>query len=426
MNLVAEELNSFKQNLADFGRSFSTIFWLDSCSLKSAYGVGQYELIVGLGELSKLEFYEKSFNWQEVEEYLADEYWKFFALSYDLKSQTEGEATPNENVLNWPLISCVKPQVIVTISHDGTVDCHGITVNKLLTRIQDYIATSDPLEVAFGKVEASMSRTEHNLKVKQIKEEIAEGNMYEINLCVENSIEGFECNNPLSLYQGLTEASPTPFSSYVKIDDKHVLCASPERFITTQNDRVISQPIKGTSQRFEDIHKNHESRMHLANSIKERAEHIMIVDLVRNDLSKFSKTGTVRVDQLFGIYGYQHVNQMISTVSGELEKKPSLVEALMAAYPMGSMTGAPKHIVMEFIDALEPTSRGWYSGSIGYVKPDGNFDSNVVIRSLLYDSAKKLAKFSVGGAITFDSDPDLEYEECLLKSKAIRELLQIT
>jgi para-aminobenzoate synthetase component 1 len=189
---------------------------------------------------------------------------------------------------------------------------------------------------------------------------------------------------------------------------------------------VYSQPIKGTSVRYEDFQKDQDSKLHLANSIKERAEHIMIVDLVRNDLSKLSKPGSIRVDELFGIYGYRHVNQMISTVSGNLKEKANFCKAVSASYPMGSMTGAPKQIVMKFIDELETAARGWYSGSIGYIKPNGEYDSNVVIRTLLHDSDKNLAKFDVGGAITYDSDPDQEYLECLLKSKAIRQILDIS
>ena len=180
---------------------------------------------------------------------------------------------------------------------------------------------------------------------------------------------------------------------------------------------------KGTSQRFKDENKDAASRLHLANSIKERAEHIMIVDLVRNDLSKLCEAGTVRVEELFGIYGYRHVNQMISTISGKLVDDFNFIDTIKATFPMGSMTGAPKYIVLKFIESLESVARGWYSGSIGYIDPSGNMDSNVVIRTLLYDKSMKIASFSVGGAITFDSDPDQEYEECLLKSKAIRMLL---
>ena len=201
------------------------------------------------------------------------------------------------------------------------------------------------------------------------------------------------------------------------------MCASPERYLLKRDNHVFSQPIKGTAPRFDNATEDRMSRLHLANSIKERAEHVMIVDLVRNDLSRVSEAGSVVVDELFGIYGYRHVYQMVSTISGQLAHPTNLLDLLQVTYPMGSMTGAPKHIVMNYIDQIEQTTRGWYSGTVGYCSPDGTIDSNVVIRSIMYDADAQLAKYNVGGAITYDSDPEAEYQECLLKSKAIRKLL---
>lgn len=412
--------------LKSFAQTYDTVFWLESCNLPNAHDIGAFELVIGLGEKSKIELTSTDFSWDAVSSYLDEQAWKFFALSYDLKNEISKLETKNKDVLNWPVLSCVKPELTITLSKNNEFKVYGVSEAELFKLLDTVNEKDSKPIVTFSAISASLTEEEHHQRVRDIKREISEGNMYEMNLCLEHVLEDFECKQPFELFHKLTRTSPTPFSAYVQLNHKHVLCASPERFLTTLNNRVYSQPIKGTSKRYENFAQNQESRLHLANSIKERAEHIMIVDLVRNDLSKLCKVGSIQVDELFEIYGYKHVNQMISTISGELESSPNFVEAIKATYPMGSMTGAPKHIVMKFIDALETAARGWYSGTIGYIQPDGNFDSNVVIRSLLYDSEKRVAKFSVGGAITFDSDPTLEYEECLLKSEAIRSVLDIT
>jgi para-aminobenzoate synthetase component 1 len=207
------------------------------------------------------------------------------------------------------------------------------------------------------------------------------------------------------------------------LEDKFLLCASPERYLKKENQQLISQPIKGTWQR------NHESdagdasyKEALYNSKKDRAENVMVVDLVRNDLSKICEEGTVKVDELFGIYTFPQVHQMISTISGTMRNDLHWVDAIEATFPMGSMTGAPKKRVMELIDQYEKTKRGIYSGAVGYVKPNGDFDFNVVIRSLMYNEANHYLSYQVGGGITFYSDPELEYEECLLKAQGIKRL----
>lgn len=422
MRIAKTEFPEVKQHLGNFIQKYKTVFWLDSCNLPNAFNIGNYELVIGLGEKAKIELLHNDFEWSRLEKFTSGDDWKFFALSYDLKNKIADLNTQNKDVLDWPLISCVIPEVVVTLTKQGVLETHGLTLAEVMEDTED---TSKDASLSFTTIQASLSKEEHNRRVIDIKKEIANGNMYEMNLCMEYVLANFYCNQPFRVFQKLVQLSPTPFAAYVQVDGKYVLSASPERFLATQNNRVYSQPIKGTSKRFEDYHKNQESRLHLANSIKERAEHIMIVDLVRNDLSKLSKPGSLRVDELFEIYGYRQVNQMISTISGLLENSSNFIEAIKATYPMGSMTGAPKHIVMKFIDNLETAARGWYSGTVGYIQPNGNFDSNVVIRSLLFDSNKNLAKYSVGGAITFDSDPNMEYEECLLKSEAIRSVLDV-
>ena len=214
------------------------------------------------------------------------------------------------------------------------------------------------------------------------------------------------------------------FGAYLKYFDQYLICASPERFICKRNNQLISQPIKGTAKRFTDSIEDEKSKQQLVSDPKERAENIMITDLVRNDLSRTAQKGSVRVDELCGIYSFLQVHQMISTITSKLDPQYSIVDALKLTFPMGSMTGAPKISVMKIIEELEETKRGLYSGAIGYFTPEGDFDFNVVIRSILYNYENKYLSFSVGSAITSLSIPENEYDECLLKAKAMLEVLE--
>jgi para-aminobenzoate synthetase component 1 len=234
--------------------------------------------------------------------------------------------------------------------------------------------------------------------------------------------------DPLSIYQKLSSTSPNPFSALYKLDDKWLICASPERFLKREGNKILSQPIKGTSSRFlQNINKDEKSRHDLFVSEKDRSENVMVVDLVRNDLARICKEGTVKVDELFGIYSFPQVHQMISTVSGELKEEISFTEIIKATFPMGSMTGAPKRRVLELIDKYERSGRGIFSGAVGYITPEGDlpgrqagFDFNVVIRSIMYNGFEKYLSFMAGSGITFYSDAEKEYEECLLKAAAMR------
>lgn len=257
--------------------------------------------------------------------------------------------------------------------------------------------------------------------VSAIRQHIIEGNVYELNYCQEFYAEN--CNiNPLAVYLRLNEHSAMPFSCYYKLKDKYLMCASPERFLKKEKNKLISQPIKGTIKRGKDKKEDQQLKEKLKNDIKERAENVMIVDLVRNDLARTAVPGTVKVEELFGVYTYPKVHQMISTIVSELKPEIQFLDAIQNAFPMGSMTGAPKIAAMQLIEQYEKTKRGLYSGAVGYIKPDEDFDFNVVIRSILYTAYDQYLSFQVGGAITYDSVPEKEYEECLLKANAIMNL----
>ena len=210
-----------------------------------------------------------------------------------------------------------------------------------------------------------------------------------------------------------------------KLDDKFLVCASPERYLKKVGSKIFSQPIKGTSKRnVKDTDEDEKSKKDLIESEKETSENVMVVDLVRNDLSKVCVEGSVKVEELFGVYSFPQVHQMISTVSGTVSAQVKFTDILKATFPMGSMTGVPKKRVMGLIEQYEKTKRGLFSGSLGYINPEGDFDFNVVIRSILYNQSAKYVSIQAGSAITYYSDAEKEYDECLLKIEAMKKVLE--
>ena len=260
-------------------------------------------------------------------------------------------------------------------------------------------------------------------KVNRLLGHIHRGDVYEANFCQEFYAKE-TILDPWETYYRLNHISKPPFASFMRIGEQYLMCASPERYLKKIGQKVISQPIKGTARRGQNPEEDESLKMALAQDEKERAENIMITDLVRNDLSKSALKGSVDVEELCKVYSYTQVHQMISTVVSQIPKEKNAVELIKETFPMGSMTGAPKISAMKIIESLEETKRGLYSGAVGYFAPNGDFDFNVVIRSILYDASKKYVSFSVGSAITSKSNPEKEYQECLLKAKAMRSVLE--
>jgi para-aminobenzoate synthetase component 1 len=273
------------------------------------------------------------------------------------------------------------------------------------------------------EIEQRISKDLYVEKVTKMLEHIHKGDMYEANFCMEFFAEN-AIINPLEKFEKLNAISQAPFSVFFKNHKQYLLSASPERYLKKSGETLISQPIKGTSKRSSDPIEDEKSKQYLESDAKERAENIMITDLVRNDLSHTAQKGSVEVTELCKIYSFLQVHQMISTITSKIDAQYSPIEVLKTTFPMGSMTGAPKISVMKIIENLEETKRGLYSGSVGYFTPEGDFDFNVVIRSILYNQENKYVSFSVGSAITSLSIPEKEYEECLLKAKAMHEVLQ--
>ena len=353
--------------------------------------------------------------------------WKFGFVSYDYKNKIETQLNSNnidgvqfaEKHLFSPelLFEITNKQVLIYFD-DDIYNEHQI--KTLFAEIND-LKPDFTLSKSI-KITARLSKEEYLNKVKALQQHIQLGDIYEVNFCQEFYAEQVQIN-PLALYFKLNEKSPTPFSCFVKHNDNYLLCASPERFIKKVGDKIISQPIKGTIKRGLTEQEDEVLKQQLQNDPKERSENVMIVDLVRNDLTKIAEKNSVNVDELFGIYTFPQVHQLISTVSAIIKKDIAFEEVLNATFPMGSMTGAPKVRAMELIEEYETTKRGLYSGTVGYINDNGDFDFNVVIRSITYNQKNNYLSYMVGGAITALSDPEKEYEECLLKAKAMKEVL---
>ncbi len=344
-------------------------------------------------------------------------------LHYDLKNQVEALSSQHPDFIGFPEVHFFQPEIHLTFT--------PLSATVISSEIAPEIILAEILSTEIQKVNSPKVKWQNRVaketyleNVKRLQNHILEGDVYEINYCLEFFAENATVF-PVSLFEKLTARSPMPFAGFFKLKDKFLMCASPERFLKKAGQKLIAQPIKGTIKRSSDPQEDFELKNRLLNDEKERAENLMIVDLMRNDLSRSAETGSVKVEELFGIYGFQHVYQMISTVTATAKSEENLASILRNTFPMGSMTGAPKIRAMQLIEQYENHRRGLYSGSIGYLKPNGDFDFNVVIRSLQYNSQTKYLSYMVGSAITIDSIPENEYEECLLKAKAIMEVCGI-
>ncbi|MDZ7848622.1 MAG: anthranilate synthase component I family protein [Owenweeksia sp.] len=304
-------------------------------------------------------------------------------------------------------------------------------VESILYQNEEALLKSLPAQQALKatntqiRLKPKTSRTEYLEKVGTLKDELQYGNIYEINYCLEFAgiYPHFE---PLHAFQKLNESARAPFSAFYHCRDQYLICASPERYLQKTGRRLISQPIKGTAPRSADPYEDQELKDQLRSSEKEQSENVMITDLVRNDLSRTASLGSVVVDELFGIYSFASVHQMISTVHSDLHENYDAEDALRTSFPMGSMTGAPKLSAMQLIDQHENFARSLYAGTVGYFSPSGDFDFNVVIRSLFFHAGTGYLSARVGSAITIHCEADKEYDECLLKAKNLFQILEAT
>ena len=352
--------------------------------------------------------------------------WLFGYLTYDIKNAVEVLESNNFDGLDFPDLYFFQPKKLFLLQ-GNTLEIQYLNLCDEEVESDFETILNGPLEPEQAQlpiaVNQRIAKDSYLDKVNTMLEHIHRGDIYEANFCMEFYAEQ-ALVQPLALYQKLNAISQPPFAVYFKNNDAYMLCASPERYLRKQGNKVISQPIKGTAKRYAEIDLDGKAKRALSENTKERSENIMIVDLVRNDLSHTASKGTVVVEELCAVYSYRQVHQMVSTVVSEVDSHLSPIAILRTTFPMGSMTGAPKISAMKLIEELEETKRSLYSGAVGYFDPNGDFDFNVVIRSLLYNSTNRYLSFSVGSAITSQAVAEQEYEECLLKAKAMFEVLR--
>lgn len=410
-----------KKQLLNWANQFETCCFLDNHNYRLPHQT--HECILAAGVVKHISS-EPGDAFQTLQLFVDSEKdWVFGHLSYDLKNELEQLESDHEDGVGFPGLFFFVPQTII-ILNDDEISVGSLTLNPeiIVNQILNYVLPA-PSAQSPVKLQSRFSKQEYLNTIQKLQNHILRGDCYEINFCQEFYTNNAQFN-PLQLYFALSDISPNPFSAFYKIGDRFLCCASPERYLKKEGNILFSQPIKGTSPRNNESETiDEQNKRALFNSAKERTENVMIVDLVRNDLSKVCEEGTVVVDELYGIYSFPQVHQMISTVSGKIKEGIHFVDAIKATFPMGSMTGAPKKRVMELIEKYEKTKRGLFSGAVGYISPTSDFDFNVVIRSVLINREEKYLSFQVGSAITMASDPEKEFEECLLKAEAILKAL---
>ena len=421
-----EDHHLFKEQLIRWSQQYGEVLWLDSNDYSQKYG--SFESLLAIDAFTSIKTDElNAFN--DLKEYQSiTKDWIFGYLTYDLKNDLENLVSNNTDNLSFPDLYFFQPKKIIIFKNDG-IEFHYLNMvddeleSDFTSIKEEVIPEKENLDNESVRIKLRIHKDEYYAKVNSMLEHIQRGDIYEANFCQEFYAED-TLINPLETYLKLNELSMAPFATFLRIDQKYLLSASPERYLRKENVKIISQPIKGTAKRSEDNKEDQLLKTTLKTDEKERSENIMIVDLVRNDLSKWAVKGSVAVEELCEVYTFKQVHQMISTVVAKVENNTAPVNILRESFPMGSMTGAPKIAAMKIIEELEETKRGLYSGAVGYFTPDGDFDFNVIIRSILYDETQQYVSFSVGSAITSKSIPEREYEECLIKAKAMREVLE--
>ncbi len=414
---------NFTNQLLYWANQFREVVLLDSNAYHQKYST--YDAVLAVDALTSLQTdYNNAF--QDLQQYQSQtKDWLFGYLSYDLKNDIEELHSNNFDGLIFPDLFFFQPKKLFLIKGNQVeIQYLRMCDDEIESDFEEITSitpiTHYPLPITINQ---RISKENYLLKVSKMLEHIQRGDIYEANFCMEFYAENAKIN-PLEMYHKLNTISEAPFAVYFKNAAHYLLSASPERYLRKEGTRLISQPIKGTSKRSADPIADAKFKVDLAQNEKERSENIMIVDLVRNDLSHTATKGSVVVEELCEIYTFKQVHQMISTIVSEVENTTSPVEIIRTTFPMGSMTGAPKISALQIIETLEETKRGLYSGAVGYFTPEGDFDFNVVIRSILYNAKNEYLSFSVGSAITAQAIAEQEYEECLLKAKAMFEVLR--
>ena len=419
---------NLKNKLLNWSKKFEEVVWLDSNDINNSSNSSKYTAILAVDAFTaiKTDYYQAFKKLEDYQTKTND--WLFGYLTYDLKNDIELLKSSNFDGLHFPDLYFFQPKRIFLFTNTEVEIQYLNCIEDELVTDWENILNQDYKAYKFKnkstlKIISRTSKENYFNKLEKILEYIHRGDIYESNFCQEFYSENTKID-PLNTFIYLNKISKPPFATFMRLGNLYALSASPERYISKNGNTVISQPIKGTAKRLNDKMEDEKLRLQLENDQKERSENIMITDLVRNDLSKFANKGSVKVDELCKIYSFEQVHQMISTITCQVDTSLSPVSMIRETFPMGSMTGAPKISAMNIIEELEDSKRGLYSGAVGYFNPRGDFDFNVVIRSILYNTLNNYVSFSVGSAITAKSIPENEYEECLIKAKAMREALE--
>lgn len=405
------------------GNAFKNFVFLTSngAAPGSYCGLSKYDFLAGINSLDSVEATSNSLEQFHQFTERNKGKWMFGFLAYDLKNEIENLNSKHTDKLNFPTLHFFVPQIVMT-SQAGVlkiIDQQAQTIDEFKADDVELrqLKQSYPLELT-----PRFSSSEYMDAVAHLKNFLQNGDIYEVTFCQEFYNDAAEIN-PFETFIKLGIKSRAPMSCFYKKDNHHIISSSPERFLCKRGTKLYSQPIKGTAARSASAEEDDYIKEQLLQSEKERAENMMIVDLVRNDLSRIAQPGSVKVDELLGLYSFKTVHQLISTISCEVSSSISFTDILKATFPMGSMTGAPKISAMKLIDEFEKTRRGAFSGSVGYIDPEGDFDFNVIIRTILYNAQRRYLSVQAGGAITIQSDAGSEYEESLLKAKAMIDVL---
>jgi para-aminobenzoate synthetase component 1 len=425
--LAETQVSEIKQRMLNWSKQFSILLFLDNNDFRSSHTTYECLLAVGLAPVEDNFVASKdpvdTFSaLQKIHDANSD--WLFGHICYDYKNILEPKLQSRHPVkTGFPLLHFFIPETVCSINKEQTV--LTIDTYKVPDAIYEAIIESDingdTAPIPKLNFKGAIDKDSYLDTIAKLRRHIADGDCYEINFCNEGYCKHVDID-PLPVFNALNKLSPAPFAAFYRLRDKYMMCASPEHYLHKTGSKIISQPMKGTARRDADETKDQQAKDALRNSIKEQAENVMITDLVRNDLARCSEPGSVQVEELFGIYTFPQVHQMVSTVSSKLRETVPFTDAIRYSFPMGSMTGAPKYKVMQLIDEYEQSRRELFSGTVGYITPDGDFDFNVIIRSLFYNATSRYLCYQTGGAITYDSNAEQEWEETRLKAWALERI----
>ncbi|MFD2969004.1 anthranilate synthase component I family protein [Sphingobacterium bambusae] len=416
----------FKDKALRWGQQFSECCFLESNAFEDEYQQIEALLAVDALDYCHSNTGKDSFSKLEIFRTKYSQSWMLGFFSYDLKNELEQFSPHHVDELGFPALYFFIPATIIRFT-GGTVEIESENPEHIFQAIENSLSPS-PINLPKDgdiNIQKRVSKAAYLDTFDKMQQHIKRGDIYEVNLCQEFYAESVDVD-PCSIYQHLNRVSPMPFSSFFKLQDHYILCASPERFLAKRGEQLISQPIKGTAPRGGNSQEDEEMINRLLQNPKERAENVMIVDLVRNDLTRSAAPASVDASRVLEVHTFPQVHQLISTVTCIKDPDTSDISAIRNTFPAGSMTGAPKIKAMQLCDSYEGSKRGIYAGSVGYFSPSGNFDFNVVIRSILYNQKSRRLSFHTGGAITQEAEAEHEYAECLLKASAILRTLSAT